>query len=184
MNNLTELQLCSSFPSLISSKILLKWKSCLHPKINLAERNFNDLRKKWLNNEAWKKLPSLRKLRERFLIIMPHTKGLERFGFGDQDWVWPHTLRIILYKSLGLEFPSLGNLLGGCPLSPWNTFAIYIFMKAWRIVLADLSRTNPRGQFWLSFSWKKSGLIPLIWWAALGMTSVPWVQFLLWCESR
>lgn len=183
MNVFTELQLFSSFPSFISSNLLLKRKSCLHPKINLAENNSRDLHKKWLNNEVWKQLPSIRKLKQsmNFDLYLPPPHWSTTTSLR----VWrdlgseirtkcDYTVSTTLCKSQDAKFPSSGKthrgLPGRTPQPPWKIFAVCVFMNTWRVGLAA-SISNPRGQIWLLFAEEKN----------LGYSSDANQQSLGWC---
>lgn len=164
MNVLTVLQLFISFPSFISSKILLKTKSCLHPKINLAENNSRDLHKKPLNNKVWKQLTSIRKLKRsiNFDHYSPYyhlTTALKRFGFWDQDKVWPHSRDNTLQKPRC----KISFIWKNSQRTPKEKFPVTLekhcnlyfhkYLKSW---LGNLNMSDPRGQIWPSFAQEKS----------------------------
>lgn len=147
-----------------SLPFLLKEKSCLHTKINLAEKNCTDLHKKWSNNEGWEQPPSIRKLKQsmnfychRFYYHL--TKGLERFGFWDQDRVWPHSRDDTLRKprcKISFNWKSSQRTPGkNSPVTLGNLCNLY-FHEYLKNCLDSLRRSNPTGQIWLSFAQEKN----------------------------
>lgn len=150
-----------------SLPFLLKGKSCLHTNINLAENNCIDLHKKWLNNEGWEQPPSIRKLKQSmnfdcYGFYYHLTKDLERFGFWDQDRVWPHSRDDSLQKprcKISFNWRNSRRTRGkNSPVNLGNLRNLYFheYLKNW---LDRLRRSKPRSQIWLSFAQeKKSGL--------------------------